>query len=405
MIKKFLCLTFLIAFFSLIFIQYYPTKKATIRVGILHSLTGTMAFSEKPLVDVLILAIEELNQNGGLLGQTIEPIIVDGKSDWDFFAQETERLIVEEKVSVIFGCWTSACRKAIKPVVEKYQHLLFYPVQYEGMEQSPNIIYTGATPNQQISPSIQWAVENLGTKFFLVGSDYIFPRSANQIIKDLLTAQQATVVGEQYLSLGSNNVQTIIDDIEKQQPEVILNTLNGDSNIAFFQALKKINHIPVISYSIGEPELAQIGTELVSGHYAAWNYFQSIDRPENTDFIRRFKQRFGEKRLLNDPMEASYIGFNLWTQAVKSAQSTSPQRVKHVILNQSFNAPEGVVAIEPSNLHLWKTARIGQAQTNGQFKIIWQSSRPIRPVSYPFYRSKKAWRQLVETLSSTEKAL
>jgi len=402
MLKKIFFLLFVIVFLSLIFSVYSSDKKPPIRVGILHSLTGTMAFSEKPLVDALTLAIEETNQQGGLLGRMIEPIIVDGQSNWELFAKEAERLIVEEKVSVIFGCWTSACRKAVKPVVEKYQHLLFYPLQHEGLEQSPNIIYTGATPNQQISPSIKWAMKNLGKKFFLIGSDYIFPRTANQIIKDLLKAQQGTVLAERYLPLGSKNVQAIIDEIEKQQPDVILNTINGDSNIAFFQALQHIKKIPVISYSIGEPELAQIGADLVTGHYAAWNYFQSIEDPENIRFVKRFKQRFGEQRLINDPMEASYIGFTLWANAVNHAQSIQPQRIKEVIGKQSFNAPEGIVAVDSHNLHLWKTARIGQAQEDGQFKIIWQSDKPVRPVPYPFYRSKKAWQHLIENLSTRE---
>lgn len=384
-------------------IQGCSETEPPIRVGILHSLSGTMAFSEKPLVDALTLAIEEINSQGGVLGRKVEAIIVDGQSDPGVFAREAERLIVEEQVAVIFGCWTSACRKAVKPVVEKYQHLLFYPVQYEGMELSPGIIYTGSAPNQQIMPSVTWALKNLGKSFFLVGSDTIYPRTANQVIKDLLLAQQGSVLAEHYLPLGSTEVGGIIDDIRKRQPDVIINTINGDSNIAFFKALKKIKTVPVISYSIAEPEIAQINPELVQGHYAAWSYFQSIDRVENITFVQRFKQRFGKQRLISDPMEASYVGFHLWAKAVEHAKSFAPQRIKNVIGKESFNAPEGIVAVDSDTHHLWKTARIGRVREDGQFELVWQSDKPIRPVPYPSYRSKKEWQRLVESFLISER--
>jgi len=372
-------------------------EQPAVRIGIIHSLTGTMAFSEKPLIDTLTLAIEEINQKGGVLGRPIVPIIVDGQSDPRIFAKEAERLITEEHVSAIFGCWTSACRKAVKPIVEKYQNLLFYPLQYEGLEQSKNIIYTGATPNQQITPSLNWALKNLGKRFFLIGSDYIFPRTANLIIKDTLKAQQAHVLAEHYLPLGSQNIQPIIAEIERLKPDVILNTINGDSNVAFFSALKEIQTIPVISYSIAETEIEQIGTKLMQGHYAAWNYFQSINRVENKQFIKHFKQRFGDNRLISDPMEASYIGLHLWAKAIEQAQSTVPNRVRLSISTISLNAPEGIISIDSNSQHLWKTARIGQIKANGQFDIVWQSNRPIAPVPYPSYRSKKEWQDLEKT--------
>lgn len=373
-----------------------------IRVGILHSLSGTMAFSEKNLVDALTLAVEEINAQGGVLGQKVETRIVDCKSDWALCAEKAEHLIVKDQVSVIFGCWTSSCRQTVKPVVEKHQHLLFYPVQHEGMELSPNIIYTGATPNQQVTPSIAWAIKNLGSSFYLIGSDYIFPRTTNLIIKDLVIAQHGVILAEKYLALGSNDIQAIIDDIEAKQPAVILNTLNGDSNIAFFRALKKIKKIPVISYSIAEPELAEIGSEYMEGHYAAWTYFQSIAHPDNTAFVNRFKQRFGMHRLINDPMEASYVAYHLWAKAVEHVQSLSPHRIKNVLANEGFNAPEGIVVVDSKTQHLWKTARIGQALKNGQFQIVWQSDKPIRPVLYPSYRSKKQWQQLIKSFSAKD---
>lgn len=393
------------AFFSLFLILsavWGCNAPPPVRVGILHSLSGTMAFSEKPLVDALIMAIDEVNAQGGVLGRMIEARVVDCKSDWNVCAKAAENLIAEDQVSVIFGCWTSSCRKAVKPVIEKYQHLLFYPLQYEGMELSPDIIYTGATPNQQITPSIAWAFENLGRSFYLIGSDYVFPRISNLIIKDLVAAQGGIILAEKYLPLGSNDIQAIVEDIKEKQPDVILNTINGDSNIAFFRALKKITNIPVISYSIGEPELAQIGPEYVVGHYAAWTYFQSISHPDNTAFIERFKQRFGNDRLINDPMEASYVGFQLWIKAVEHIQSFNQQRIKNVIGNESYNAPEGIVVVDSKTQHLWKTSRIGRAQRGGQFEIVWQSEKPIRPVPYPFYRSKKKWQLLVESLVEEE---
>ena len=398
---KALLLTICTVLVSASILQSCGIEKPAVRVGIIHSLTGTMAFSEKPLVDAITLAIEEVNDKGGVLGHKIIPIIVDGQSNPAVFAKEAERLIVEDHVSVLFGCWTSACRKAVKPVVEKHQQLLFYPVQYEGLEQSPNIVYTGLTPNQQITPSINWAFKHLGKRFFLVGSDYVYPRTANHIIKDLVTFQQGQVLAEHYLPLGSTDVSHVINEIDRLKPDVILNTINGDSNIAFFKALKQTLHIPVISYSIGNVEIAQIGSELMSGHYASWSYFQNIDRAENQIFVANFKKRFGEQSLINDPMEASYTGVYLWAKAVEHAQSVNALRIKDVIGTESFNAPSGVVSVDPITHHLWKTARIGQVQQNGQLNTVWQSDVPIRPVPYPSYQSKKQWRQIVAQLSKT----
>lgn len=387
---------------SIAVIPSCSVEKPVIHIGIIHSLTGTMAFSEKPLVDILTLAIEDVNKKGGVLGHKIVPIIIDGASNPTVFAKEAERLIQEKHVSALFGCWTSACRKAVKPVVEKHQNILFYPVQYEGLEQSPNIVYTGMTPNQQLTPSINWALNNLGKKVFLIGSDYIFPRTVNLIIKDLLNFQQAEVLAEHYLPLGARDVQFVIDEIERLQPDVILNTINGDSNIAFFQALKNISSKAVLSFSIAEPEVAQIGAEFMQGHYAAWSYFQSIERTENKQFIKHFKKRFGEQRVISDPMEASYIGLQLWLKAVEHAQSTAPLRVAAVIGTESINAPEGIVAVDSGSQHLWKTARIGRVRKDGQFDIIWQSEKTIKPVPYPSYRSRKDWQQIAEDLSGNE---
>ena len=269
------------------------TKKDTkVKIGILHSMNGTMSFSERDLVDVISLAIREINSEGGLLGKKLQPVLADGASNWDQFAIEAENLIIKEQVAVIFGCWTSSCRKSVKPVIEKHHHLMFYPLQYEGLELSPNIIYTGATPNQQIIPSIHWALENIGKRIYLVGSDYIFPRTANMLIKDQLKSRGITPLGEAYLPLSSSNFAEILKEIAKLKPDLVVNTINGDSNVHFFKGISALNGIKVLSYSIGEPEVREIGINLMQGHYAAWNYFQSIESEENKRFVDAFKHTY-----------------------------------------------------------------------------------------------------------------
>ncbi len=367
----------------------------SIKVGILHSLTGTMAISEKSVVDATLLAMEEINQQGGILGKKIQPVVVDGKSNWTTFATEAKRLITEEKVVTIFGCWTSASRRTVKPVFEKYNHLLIYPVQYEGLEDSPNIVYTGAAPNQQIIPAVKWSLDNLGKQVFLVGSDYVFPRTANAIIKDQITALHGEILGEEYLLLGSNNVERIVEKIVSTQPKVILNTINGDSNIAFFKALRKAgitpHQIPTISFSIAEQELKSLPSEDVVGDYAVWNYFQNIDDVNNHKFIHNFQKKYGNNRVTSDPMEAAYFGVYLWAQAVKDAGEDNVNVIRQNIKDQSFKAPEGIVYIDSSNQHTWKTVRVGKIKADGQFEIVWSSDKPIRPIPYPISRSRAKW--------------
>ena len=350
-----------------------------IKVGILHSLSGTMAISESPVVDATLLAIEEINNNGGLLGRQIVSIVVDGQSDSLTFAKEAEKLIVIDKVSAVFGCWTSASRKTVKPIFERYRHLLFYPVQYEGLEESDNVIYTGAAPNQQLTPAVEWCINNIGKKIFLVGSDYIFPKVGNEIIKDKINVLGGEIVGEEYLLLGSNNVKSIIDKIAETDPDVILNTINGDSNTAFFNELHNAGitseKIPVMSFSIGESELKDMGLVNMIGNYACWNYFQSINTDENKIFVEKFKNKFGQERVISDPMEAAYIGVYLWAQAVKKAGIVNIKEVRKALKTQRFMAPEGVVYLDPNNNHIWKTVRIGRIREDGQFNILWTSEK------------------------------
>ena len=375
-----------------------------IKIGVLHSLTGTMAISEKPLVDALQLAIEEANAAGGIKGQMIEAVAVDCRSDAVYCAQQAERLITQEKVGALFGCWTSTCRKAVKPVVEKHQNLLFYPVQYEGMEMSPNIIYTGAAPNQQIIPGVSWALENLGKRVYLVGSDYIFPRMTNIIIKDMLTAQGGVLVGERYLTLGESAMDALLTDIVKQRPDVVLNTLNGDSNAHFFAALGKagLTNLPLVSFSAAEVGMKAWGGARLGQHYAVWSYFQSLPGEQNRRFIAAVQARFGAERVTKDPMEASYIGLHLWVQAAREAGSAEPAKVQHTILRQTLLAPEGMVAIDPNTRHLWKTPRIGKIRPDGQFDIVWDAGQAQEPVPFPSYRLRDEWLALLQSAEGVQ---
>lgn len=372
-----------------------------IKIGIIHSLSGTMAISEKPVVDATLLAIEEINERGGVLGRQIQPIVIDGRSDWQIFSNEAERLILEEDVSAIFGGWTSASRKTMKPVFEKYDHLLFYPAQYEGLEQSPNIIYTGAAPNQQVLPAVEWAFENLGTRFFLIGSDYVFPHSANEIMKERIKELGGEVVCEEYRILGSKDFTEIVDKIIAVQPDVILNTINGDSNLWFFKELRSRGilpqEIPTISFSIGETEVEYIGVKDMTGDYAAWNYFQSLNTKENQNFVNNFKTKYGSDRVIDDPMEAGYLGVYLFAKAADLAGSDDPRLIREAVKGITLAAPEGIVGVDPKTQHTLKVVRIGQILENGQFKIV-ASSVPIMPVPYPDYKSKEQWNLFLDTL-------
>ncbi|TAN46850.1 MAG: ABC transporter substrate-binding protein [Methylococcaceae bacterium] len=382
---------------------YYPdSSPPPIRIGVLHSLTGTMAVSEAPLVDAVRLAVDEINAQGGLLERPLEMVMADGRSDWNVFAAEAERLITQEKVSVLFACWTSACRKAVKPVVERHRHLMFYPVQYEGLEQSPNILYTGSAPNQQIIPGTYWAMQQFGKRIYLLGSDYIFPRVANLIIHELAASNGGEILGERYLPLGGTAVADIVADIQAQRPDVVLNTLNGDSNAHFFAALEQagLADLPLLSFSVAENEMrAWQGTHLKQ-HYAVWNYFQSLPNEENRRFVSAFQAHFpNTQNTIDDPMEASYAGVRLWAQAVQEAGSVDPLRVNTaVLLRQSLSGPSGVAAVDPATRHLWKRVRVGRVLPDGQFEPVFTSSALLRPTPWPLQRSREAWQALLDTL-------
>ena len=374
---------------------------AVIRVGILHSQTGTMAVSETPVINATLLAIEQINAEGGLLGKKIEPVIADGQSDEQVFAAEAERLITQEHVDVLFGCWTSASRKAVKPIVEKHEHLLFYPVQYEGLEASDHIIYTGSAPNQQIMPAVSWAVKQFGPRVYLVGSDYIFPHVANWLIKKQLPLIHARMVGEQYILLGSHDVSAVIADIRRLQPDIIFNSINGDANKDFFHALKQAGltaeRVPVMSFSLDEPGISAIPAAEIAGHYAAGNYFQSLPGEANKQFVAAYHQRFGNQPV-SGAMEAAWIGVHLWVSAVRSAHTSDAEVIHHSILQQSMHAPEGIVSVDQANRHLWKTPYIGRVNAQHQFDIVWSGAHVLRPVPYPLFVSEHASKALLERL-------
>jgi urea transport system substrate-binding protein len=357
-----------------------------IKVGVLHSLSGTMAISETSVRDATLLAIEEINAAGGVLGKKLEPIVEDGASDWPTFAEKSRKLISSDKVAVVFGCWTSASRKAVLPVFEQLKGLLFYPVQYEGLEMSPNIFYTGATTNQQIVPAVDYLLQQNMKKMYLLGSDYVFPRTANDIIKAQLAAKSGELVGEEYTPLGHTDYATVIAKIKAAGPQVVFNTLNGDSNVAFFKQLKDAgigaDKMQTLSVSVAEEEVRGIGAENMLGHLAAWNYFQTTDTPANKKFVDAFRGKYGQARVTDDPIEAGYFGVYLWSQAAAKAGSVEVDKVREAAKNLEFAAPGGPVKVDDTNQHVWKTVRIGKVRADGQFDEVWNSGGPVKPDPY-----------------------
>jgi urea transport system substrate-binding protein len=377
-----------------------------LRVGVLHSLSGTMAISESPVVDAVQLAISEINAEGGLLGRLVETTIADGQSNEDVFVREARHLLDQVKVCTVFGCWTSSSRKAVVPLFESANNLLIYPLQYEGLEESPNVFYTGDAPNQQIMPAITWAVTELGvTQFFHIGSDYVFQRAAGEIIKDHLRQVGGELVGEAYLQLGSSDVEEAVKMIVATRPQMILNTINGDTNVAFFRALRKAGftpaNLPTVSFSIGEEEMRHMRANEMAGDYSAWSYFQSIETPENTIFVKAFKDRYGTQRVLTDPMEAAYVGVKLWAQAVREAATDNPAEIRRSLRHQRMLAPGGPVRIDPSSQHLVRSPRIGRIKSNGQFDVIWTSPEPVIPQPFPGTRTTAQWKEFLIDLKNS----
>lgn len=355
----------------------------TVKVGVLQSLSGTMAISEVAVRDSELLAIKEINAAGGVMGKQIEPVVEDGASDWPTFADKIGKLITTDKVAAVFGGWTSASRKAMKPVVEGTNGLLFYPVQYEGLEVSPNIFYTGATTNQQIVPGLDYMKEKGLTKVFLVGSDYVFPRTANKEIKAYAAANGLDILGEEYLQLGDTNVQTVVQKVLDAKPQVVFNTLNGDTNVAFFKELKAKGNTPdkiqTISVSVAEEEVSGVGVDNIAGHLVAWNYYQTTDNPANKKFVAAYKAAYGDDRHTDDPIEAGYNSVYIWKAAVEKAGSFDVDAVKKAAAGLVLETPEGTLTVDAHNHHVYKTARIGKIDPDGLITEVWNSGKPIAP--------------------------
>ncbi len=365
-----------------------PTAAAqeVVKVGVLHSLTGTMAISEVTVKDATLLAIDEINASGGVLGKKIQPVIEDGASDPSIFAQKAQKLIQEQQVVTVFGGWTSASRKAMLPVFERFHSLLWYPVQFEGNECSPNIMYSGAQPNQQILPALDWAFEKGYKKIFLLGSDYVFPRTANLILKKHIVDRKGVVAGEEYVPLGGTDFSSVITKIKQANPEIIFNTLNGDSNVAFFKQMAAAGmtpaKLPVMSFSIAEQEAQAMGISVIAGSYAAWNYFESLATPANKKLVAAYKAKFGKNTAIDDPMVHGYIDVLQWAAAVKKAGSFDPNAVRKAAVQLDWvDSCMGKIKFAP-NQSIYQTAYVGQLQPDGQFKILWQSKQPLLPEPY-----------------------
>ena len=357
----------------------------TIKVGVLHSLSGTMAISETTLKDTMLMLIEDQNRNGGLLGKQLEAVVVDPASDWPLFAEKARGLITEDKVAATFGCWTSVSRKSVLPVFEELNSILFYPVQYEGEESSKNVFYTGAAPNQQAIPAVDYLMNSIGVKrWVLAGTDYVYPRTTNKILEAYL--QSKGVASEDiminYTPFGHSDWQSIVSDIKKfgstGMKTAVVSTINGDANVPFYKELGNQNisaeDIPVVAFSVGEEELSGIDTKPLVGHLAAWNYFMSVDAPENDAFIEKWHAfTKNEDRVTNDPMEAHYIGFKMWVEAVKKAGTTDPAAVQEAIIGVTVpNLTGGFSAMMP-NHHITKPVLIGEIQEDGQFETVWKT--------------------------------
>ena len=397
---------------ALVFVSQFALAakfKGEIKVGILHSLSGTMAISETSLKDVALMTIDEINAKGGVLGKKLVPVVVDPGSNWPRFAEKAKELLLKDKVAVVFGCWTSVSRKSVLPVFEKNNGLLFYPVQYEGQELSKNVFYTGAAPNQQAIPAVEYLMSKDGgsaKRFVLLGTDYVYPRTTNKILRAMLLKKgiKPADIMEKYTPFGHSDYQTIVKDIKKfskGKKTAVISTINGDSNVPFYKELAnqgiKATDIPVVAFSVGEEELRGVDPKHLVGHLAAWNYFMSMKTKENKAFVKEWKAYVkkknlpgGAKRVTNDPMEATYIGIHMWAQAAEKAKSTDVDKVRAAMAGQTFRSPSGYnITMDAKNHHLHKPVVIGEIRKDGQFDIVWQTKGPVKAQPWSPYIKKK----------------
>jgi urea transport system substrate-binding protein len=375
----------------------FAQSKEPIKVGILHSLSGTMAISETALKDVALMQIEAINKAGGILGRKLEPVVVDPASNWPLFAEKTRQLLTKDKVSVVFGCWTSVSRKSALPVFEELNGLLFYPVQYEGEEMSKNVFYTGAAPNQQAIPAVEYLMSKEGgaaKRFVLLGTDYVYPRTTNKILRAFLKSKgiDEKDIDEKYTPFGHSDYQTIVADIKKFSQggkTAVISTINGDSNVPFYKELGnaglKAKDVPVVAFSVGEEELRGVDTKPLVGHLAAWNYFMSVKNPANdafkkewADYAKAKSLPTAGKPLTNDPMEATVVGMKMWKAAVEKAGTTDVDAVRKAMYGQKVAAPSGFTLEMGDNHHLYKPVMIGEVKADGQFNVVWKTPTTIR---------------------------
>jgi urea transport system substrate-binding protein len=388
----------------------YALAADTIKIGVLHSLSGTMAISETVLKDVTLMAIDEINAKGGVLGKKLEPVVVDPASNWPLFAEKARQLLTQDKVAVVFGCWTSVSRKSVLPVFEELNGLLFYPVQYEGEELSKNVFYTGAAPNQQAIPAVEYLLSKEGggaKRFVLLGTDYVYPRTTNKILRAFLHSKgiDDKDIDEKYTPFGHSDYQTIVADIKKFSAggkTAVVSTINGDSNVPFYKELGnaglKAKDVPVVAFSVGEEELRGVDTKPLVGHLAAWNYFMSLKNPTNDAWKKEWaayakakKLPGADKPLTNDPMEAAWIGIHMWKQAVEKAKTTDVDKVIAAMAGQTFKAPSGITStMDPKNHHLHKSVFIGEVKADGQFNVVWKTPGPVKAQPWsPFIPENK----------------
>jgi urea transport system substrate-binding protein len=383
----------------------FGQDKTPIKVGVLHSLSGTMAISETALKNTALMTFEQINAKGGVMGRPLEPVVVDPASNWPLFAEKARELITQDKVVAVFGCWTSVSRKSVLPVFKELDSVLFYPVQYEGEELEKNVFYTGAAPNQQAIPAVEYLMSKEGggaKRIFLLGTDYVYPRTTNKILRAFLKKKGLAdnEIEEVYTPFGHSDYQTIVANIKKFSTggrTAVVSTINGDSNVPFYKELGnaglKAKDVPVVAFSVGEEELRGVDTKPLVGHLAAWNYFESLKNPVNTGFIQAYKDYAktnnlpnADKVVTNDPMEATWIGINLWKKAVEQGKSTDPEVVIKNVGGQSIEAPDGFkVKFDEKNHHLWKPVYIGEIRADGQFNVVWKTPAPVRAAPWSPY--------------------
>jgi urea transport system substrate-binding protein len=380
----------------------WPRSRPVVHVGILHSLTGPMAASETPVVHGVQMAIDRLNAAGGVLGHRVEPVVRDGASEPATFAREAQRLIEEDRAVAVFGCWTSASRRTVVPIFERGGVLLFYPVQHEGLEQSPNVIYLGAAPNQQIVPAVRWLQSQGKRRFAVVGSDYVFPRVASWLLRDLIQAHGGQIVAEVFQPLQNPDFREGARQIAAARPDAILNLVNGEGNASLFRSLRAEgltpDRVPTMSFSVAEPEMAAIGPELMTGDYAAWTSFQSDADTRNQEFVREFRARHGPAAIASDPVLAGYEAVLHWAQAVERCGTFETDAVRLALADQSLEGPGGVSVVCADTQHLWQRVVIGRARPDGEFEVVWDSRHAVRPEPYPSWRSRASWNRALADL-------